>query len=187
MPLQLQRSGCSAKRKEWIWLGQRLTVGSAYITHTLSTEVMMPLGHRPQIDRQAGAADPSSPCRPGGCGRSRSHRPDQEPRPARSVPVSCDGFTLHGRDGSQAIRQSEDRRRPGRWCWSGTNRTPSKAIRASHDLARHQHLFSCSRATKRGVHRLTSRRRRCRSNTSGAQIRHRLGGGAAMLARRSGP
>ena len=34
MPLQLQRSGSSEKRKEWIWLGQRLTGESAYITHT---------------------------------------------------------------------------------------------------------------------------------------------------------
>jgi hypothetical protein len=74
--------------------------------HTLPTDVTMPLGHRPQIDRQAGVADSSSPCRPGGCGRSRSHRsrshrPDQEPSPPGSAPVSFSGFRPDG--GSQAI------------------------------------------------------------------------------------
>jgi hypothetical protein len=101
VPLQLQRSGCSAKRKEWIWLGQRLTIQPAYITHTVSTDVTMPLGHRPQVDRQAGVADSSSPWHPGGCGRSRSHRPDQEPSPPGSAPVSFAGFCPDG--GSQAL------------------------------------------------------------------------------------
>jgi hypothetical protein len=56
VPLQLQRSGCSAKRKEWIWLGQRLTIQPAYITHAVSTDVTMPLG-------------PSAPDRPPGWSR----------------------------------------------------------------------------------------------------------------------
>ena len=40
MPLQRQRSGCSAKRKEWIWLGERLTGELAYITNTLHTHII---------------------------------------------------------------------------------------------------------------------------------------------------